>query len=183
MSQNFGVTEYPNTFKRQAAFPLDQSSKFNTLDEAIEYAKFSLIAYEGQIISVVENDNIALYMLKQSNGADNERYELKSIDIDKVGTWSVCDNANKTKAILDFDIFSPISTNYYEVYFDNYKFGEKMLLTESLATSLKNFKDSINNIVIKFYNDDTVIFEVKAKATNVGETTIFGNLYLINFLD
>ena len=34
---NYGITEYPNTFKRQGSFPLDKSSKFDNLDEAIEY--------------------------------------------------------------------------------------------------------------------------------------------------
>ena len=62
MNQSFGITEYPNTFKRQGSFPLDKYSVFNSLTDATEYAESNKIAYEGQIISVVENDSVNAYI-------------------------------------------------------------------------------------------------------------------------
>lgn len=47
------ITEYPNTFKRQGAFPLERYSLFNTLADAQAYASSNPIAYVGQIITVV----------------------------------------------------------------------------------------------------------------------------------
>ncbi len=41
------ITEYPNSFKRQGAFPLERYSIFNTLTEAEAYAKSNPIAYVG----------------------------------------------------------------------------------------------------------------------------------------
>ena len=47
-------TEYPNTFRRQGAFPLDQFEIFTNLDAAKQYAKEGLQAYNGQRIVVID---------------------------------------------------------------------------------------------------------------------------------
>lgn len=59
------ITEYPNSFKRQGAFPLERYSVFYDIkgdndavtstakQEALNYAKTNPVAYVGQIVSVV----------------------------------------------------------------------------------------------------------------------------------
>ena len=72
MSNSYGVTEYPNTFKRQAAFSLDSTSTYTNYNEAEQYAHESPIAYAGQIISVYENDITTVYTLNaDSTGTYN----------------------------------------------------------------------------------------------------------------
>jgi hypothetical protein len=46
------ITEYPNSFKRQDAFPLERYSVFSTYAEAKDYAENSKIAYVTQPIGV-----------------------------------------------------------------------------------------------------------------------------------
>lgn len=62
------ITEYPNSFKRQGAFPLDAYSVFVSIEEATEYA-IGNRAYAGQPIAVYENDNQVIYYIigKNSN--------------------------------------------------------------------------------------------------------------------
>ena len=54
------ISEYPNSFKRQTAFPLDRYSLFDSLSSAEEYALSNGIAYAGQIITVVDNETSAV---------------------------------------------------------------------------------------------------------------------------
>lgn len=46
------ITEYPNSFKRQGAFPLERYSLFNSLEEAQAYVASNPIAYIGQTVTV-----------------------------------------------------------------------------------------------------------------------------------
>lgn len=50
------LTEYPNSFKRQGAFPLEAYSVFNTLSAAEDYASNSPIAYVGQPLAVTTRE-------------------------------------------------------------------------------------------------------------------------------
>lgn len=56
-------TEYPNTFRRQGAFPLDAYSLFKSYDEAQAYALSNKYAYVGQVLSVVENNTVKQYII------------------------------------------------------------------------------------------------------------------------
>lgn len=46
------ITEYPNSFKRQGAFPLERYSLFNSLEQLQAYIDSNPIAYIGQIVTV-----------------------------------------------------------------------------------------------------------------------------------
>ena len=48
------LTEYPNAFKRQGAFPLEMYSVFQNLEQAKTYAKENPVAYVGQPLAVSE---------------------------------------------------------------------------------------------------------------------------------
>lgn len=49
------ITEYPNSFKRQGAFPLERYSLFNSVSDAETYASTNPIAYVGQPLVVVSD--------------------------------------------------------------------------------------------------------------------------------
>lgn len=80
MNANHGVTEYPNTFKRQGDFPLDKTSIFNSYEDAANYAATSPIAYGGQIIGVknTSNDNYTAYILQPSKDVGHN-YTLEAM--------------------------------------------------------------------------------------------------------
>ena len=54
------ISEYPNSFKRQKAFPLDRYSLFDSLSSAEEYALSNGLAYAGQIITIVDSETSAV---------------------------------------------------------------------------------------------------------------------------
>ena len=75
------ISEYPNSFKRQDAFPLENYEIFKTLADAFNYAKDNPVAYIGQTIKVVNGgtDN-GIYQIiepKDKSGENAEHYLLK----------------------------------------------------------------------------------------------------------
>lgn len=195
MSQNFGITEYPNTFKRQGSFPLDKSSVLNSLDEANDYAASNPTAYEGQIISVKDEGKVTAYILEISDD-DNANFKLSKItssasedlndaviDINnlinsKVGIWSISKKANKPEAFLDFDILYPIEANSYEVYFNDNSVSNLLSLTDEFVTSLDNFNYDATKVKLILYGENSMIYELDAKAQYKNNVVIFGSLYL-----
>lgn len=78
------ITEYPNSFKRQCAFPLERYSLFNSYEEARDYVKNNPIAYIGQIVSVAISADTE-HSIEASTkayiiGADEELHELAQGD-------------------------------------------------------------------------------------------------------
>lgn len=51
-----GISEYPNSFVRQGVFPLDKSSLYYSLEDAMEYARNGATAHVGQIIVVIDKE-------------------------------------------------------------------------------------------------------------------------------
>lgn len=84
------ITEYPNSFKRQGAFPLERYSIFNTLDEAKTYAKSNPIAYVGQIITVVDAGGTSIYKINNAAGdlvrVDSLAGEAGKVTVEKLKT-------------------------------------------------------------------------------------------------
>ena len=77
MTTNIGkiptnLTEYPNSFKRQGCFPLEAYSVFYSVTEAEDYAKNNPIAYVGQILSVVTEDEARAYIIRDTQGTLEE---------------------------------------------------------------------------------------------------------------
>ena len=83
------ITEYPNSFKRQGAFPLERYSVFyatetkTAFQEALAYAQSNPIAYVGQVVSVVTvNENTAsvdVYKIVQKVTADSIVHDLELV--------------------------------------------------------------------------------------------------------
>lgn len=193
MFYTHGTTEYPNTFKRQGSYPLDNSTVFNSLMDANEYAESSNIAYEGQIISIIDDDTTHVCVLKKNNDDSTKKFKLVIlpltglneyiIDIynlvnSKIGIWSITKSIKTNEAILDFDIWYGVDADSYEVYFNDELVSDKLLLSDEFATNLSNFiKDSIK-IKLKFYKGEDEAFELNAKASYKNQSVIFGSLYL-----
>lgn len=62
------ITEYPNSFKRQGAFPLERFSVFGTYDAAVDYAKNNPVAYVGQEIIVADGTVVRVFVIKNIAG-------------------------------------------------------------------------------------------------------------------
>lgn len=97
------LTEYPNSFKRQGAFPLEAYSVFTTVADAEEYAKNSPLSYVGQVIAVtykttetveeqtVTKEHARLYVIRTEAGALLELGSTESISSDFAEVWAVLD--------------------------------------------------------------------------------------------
>lgn len=194
ITTNYGITEYPNTFQRQADFPLDRSSLFDSLAQAISYAAMSPIAYEGQIISIKTKNSVDMGILKTSDIAginfiilklsdyiNNFKSDIKILN-DKltdandkinatnhnIGTWSVNDVVKDLTAELIWEINMPIEADYYEVYINDELMSEpKMQLSNSFITAPLLFKSDNAIIKLKFYKD------IKDSSNNVETQLLF----------
>lgn len=95
------ITEYPNSFKRQGAFPLERYSLFNSYEEARNYVKNNPIAYIGQIVSVAiaadADHEIAASTKAYIIGVDSELHELPQGDGSGSGASSAEVEALKTR--------------------------------------------------------------------------------------
>ena len=81
-------------FQRSNALPLDKYSVFETKVKAEEYlASSTSVAYPGQVIAVLENDSMVVYVVKEvatvnENGEpvlDNEHNATYHFELDRVG--------------------------------------------------------------------------------------------------
>lgn len=107
------ITEYPNSFKRQGAFPLERYSIFNTLADAEAYAKSNPIAYVGQIITVVDAGGTSIYKINNAAGdlvrVDSLAGEAGKVTVEKLETatagylasYVVKQGGNKVGATID----------------------------------------------------------------------------------
>lgn len=75
------LTEYPNSFKRQSAFPLEAYSLFYSAAAAKDYAANNPIAYVGQLIGIIENDIVAYYKIMDTSGT------LKQLMDEENNSW------------------------------------------------------------------------------------------------
>lgn len=74
------LTEYPNSFKRQGAFPLEAYSVFYTMEAAETYAASNPISYVGQTLAVVTAnavdpkvvDDVTFYIIADAAGTLQE---------------------------------------------------------------------------------------------------------------
>lgn len=194
ITTNYGITEYPNTFQRQADFPLDRSSLFDSLAQAVSYAAMSPIAYEGQIISIKTKDSVDMGILKTSDIAGINFIILKFSDYvnefksdikaltDKltdannkindnnhnIGTWSINDVVKDLTAELIWEINMPVEADYYEVYINDELMSDpKMHLSNSFITAPLLFKSDNAIIKLKFYKD------IKDSSNNVETCLLF----------
>ena len=73
------ITEYPTSFERQGAFPLERYSVFYSEEEANTYAKSNLVSYVGQPLAIVFEDKVVYYIIGRE-GELVEQGTFKDID-------------------------------------------------------------------------------------------------------
>lgn len=98
------LTEYPNSFKRQGAFPLEAYSVFTSVTEAEAYAKSNPLAYVGQVVAVtykttetieeqtVTKEHARLYVIRTEAGALLELGSTESVNAGFDEIWAVLDH-------------------------------------------------------------------------------------------
>lgn len=198
MARTYGVTEYPNTFKRQASFPLDNSSKFNSLSEATKYAASNPIAYEGQIISVSENGKVSVYVLEistetninyklsgissssdESNDLNNAVININNLINSKVGIWSATKNSNDSNFYLDFDILYPLEASSFIIYYTDDSCSTMTTIGKSQTLDLTKLTSDACTFTLEFIYENSPKFKLEARAIYKNNTVIFGSLYLV----
>lgn len=79
----YNSTSTPKNYKRGNPIPLDNTALWNSLDDAKAYAKDNTTAYVGQIISVVENNKEAAYIITDTLQEDGS-YLRPIADLSKI---------------------------------------------------------------------------------------------------
>lgn len=105
------ITEYPNSFERQGAFPLERYSVFSSITDAREYAKTSKIAYVTQPIGVAYEQNGKVvadyYIIGDKDGTlihiGNSSHNLDEINqrIEEIEKFFVLEDGESLKDTLD----------------------------------------------------------------------------------
>lgn len=177
---NYGVSEYPNTFKRQANFPLDQSSVFYSYTEAEEYAKSNPIAYNGQIIAVSTDDSIGVYVLYPSTKSGYSFDLLELNGTTSYGNWYV-DTSEGTNVTLNTDLMLPIEADKYKVLVDNEVEIDSTELTEDIQLPLTNIQNNNIKVVFQKTTDTTTldILTLELIKTCEFSNTIIGVLKIV----
>lgn len=114
LNKNFpsNITEYPNSFQRQGAFPLEKFSVFYpvaaedndgvalTATQAAEkYAVSNPLAYVGQVVAAVESDNnVIVFSISSTAGELDELVKTSSLD---AALEAISGLAERIKAIED----------------------------------------------------------------------------------
>lgn len=100
------ITEYPNSFKRQGAFPLEREEVHYSLEEARAYAsKANGIAYVGQALSVVEDGKVHRYIITDEEGT-----------LERVGGVSAHGETEPQETLDDGEVYFQYGDNITDVY-------------------------------------------------------------------
>lgn len=98
------ITEYPNSFERQGAFPLERYSVFYNYDEAEGYAYSDPVAYVGQPIAVVD-ESVVYYLIGPDKGLIRfgTRLEIDKLDarISEIEKFFALEDGESLKDTLD----------------------------------------------------------------------------------
>ena len=89
--------EYPGAIMRQGPFNIDTSSMFTSLEAATEYAKTSPIAYEGQILTITEENadgSTSLYYMGIKNHVVTDDSGNQSLEPQLVQIMTLIDSQN-----------------------------------------------------------------------------------------
>lgn len=187
----YGVTEYPNTFKRQDAFPLDNTSLFNSMEAALQYInKPNSTAYGGQIISINDNGSYSIYVVQIINNAKtlvNIMPQILNNLTYNVGTYCLYnynDDVMNENSELMFDINYPLRASSYSMYLNNsnepvndelIQIGHSISIFLGIATF-----DQINEFTIKLFDDNSnELLTLYAKTIWSNENIKLGILSLI----
>ena len=184
-------TEYPNTFRRQGAFPLDAYSLFKSYNEAQAYAsRENGYAYIGQTLVVADGKDVKQYIivdtkgtLQLAGGGSTKEYNIPE-------TQEIVFSNGVSKIKLNFDLILNVTTPQ-KLKIEFYNSTEQELTLETtedytdlngeIEIVLQNNKSIIthrygNQYVFHRENGfsitDTTISKIKINNTNITGTII-----------
>lgn len=144
----YGYVEHPCTIRRQADFPVDESSVFNTFSEAEEYVTNNPIAYDTQIIGIKETGD--LYQVK-----DNTLIPLQTSSISEIkycfGYWTIINLINDISGRFDMDLLYPINADKYQIFIKDTPVSEIQNFDEEFVTAPILFKEKGADMYLILY--------------------------------
>ena len=144
----YGYVEHPCTIRRQADFPVDESSVFNTFSEAEEYVTNNPIAYDTQIIGIKETGD--LYQVK-----DNTLIPLQTSSISEIkycfGYWTIINLINDISGRFDMDLLYPINADKYQIFIKGTPVSEIQNFDEEFVTAPILFKEKGADMYLILY--------------------------------
>ena len=161
---SYGVTEQTNTIKRLADFPPDESSVFDTYEEAKKYAETNPIAYETQIIGIKETGDI--YQVKNKSLIP---LQVKSISEIKncFGHWNVTTLNDSTKGEFNLDIDYPLEIDSYQLFKDDISINSVTDLDDNYIIDISVLNEDNLNIKLCQHVDNVLYEVVRLKMTIV----------------
>ena len=95
------IMDWTNALTRLSGVPLDISELYNSYDKAVVYAASNPVAYEGQVITVIENNDATVYVITpNSQGAhtitDGDDAGEYQVYLKEVGSATNGDNTSIT---------------------------------------------------------------------------------------
>jgi hypothetical protein len=154
IQETFNTTATPRAYKRTNPIPLDNTSIFYSLDAAESYAKESVTAYVGQIISVVNTDDDTVDVYKVVSDQDNP---LQAVGHNITGTNAI--NVN-TENNVNTEISLKLSSSNNTVVLTQSEDG----LAASVKLTASSNKLKSSNQVISSLTQSTngkINYEVK----------------------
>lgn len=112
------LTVYPNSFERQEPTPLDANSLFFKLEDAQNYAKEGTVAYVGQIITVVQDSSVNVYVIANTQGDLINLISKESTGTRTFETYSAMEQALPT--LSRGQIVTLVNSTTTEAYIVNY---------------------------------------------------------------
>lgn len=177
---SFGITEYPNTFKRQESFPLDGSSVFASLEEANNYAKNSKIAYAGQVVSVLdENGIVRIYFLQASefNGFDLKELTFNNYATDNViGSWGAISTPDTNFVEIAVELYYPLEVNCYTIISDDTAINSTYDITSPAQIDISYLINNSLTFIFKYKDNNGKEIDILTTRCIYGRTS--NSLYM-----
>jgi hypothetical protein len=163
----YNSTSTPKNYKRGNPIPLDNTALWNSLEDAKAYAKDNATAYVGQIISVVENNKEAAYIITDTQQEDGSYLrpiaDLTKIEADLVtlgnGITQIKNTIEATPAPIEAVRANELSSSATDEY--QIKYSDDNL-------TLRAQKDNVN-ISLNISNSDITFSKQAGDITNVSE--------------
>lgn len=199
----YGITEYPNTFKRQASFSLDSTSTWQSYAEAEEYAATNPTAYELQPLTIKDGDKIRFCVLKEAPTGStitidgvikSRKYMLIDIteyidkSYNKIGTFSLTNRIDNLTCELLYDVLYPISADAFDVYLDDKNISGMISTGDNFVTAPIIFDGDTIKLYLDFFKFNVVdernypkfLFRVEAKILYKTDDLTLGTLHLVD---
>ena len=172
---SYGITEQTNSIKRLADFPIDESSVFNTYNEAEEYAKNDLTAYDTQIIGIKESGE--LYQVKNKSLVPLQSKSISDLT-NCFGRWNITLLNNSKQAKFNLDIFYPLDVDSYQLFKDDISLNSVTDFDDDCFVDTSIFNEKNLNIKLCQHANDTLyeVIRLRMSTINNNGKIIYGVL-------